>query len=126
MVHFFLSAGLKSVVIVFFEGDALVVESAHLWASVCDDALTSEFAFLVGEARVAAIECHGPELRHFEIVYIVNIWKKGDNWSKEKEKEEIAKREESENGGEAWDGIFICELCRYAGTFGRSRDMNTV
>ena len=46
----------------------------------------------------------------------------GDNCSKEKEKEE------KENGGEAWDGIFIylCELCRYAGTFGSSRDMNTV
>ena len=63
---------------VFFEGDALVVESAHLWVSVCDDALTSEFAFLVGEARVAAIECHGPELRHAGNIYIylADGWKK--------------------------------------------------
>ena len=52
---------------VFFEGDALVVESTHLRASVCDNALACELAFLVGETRVAAIEGHGPELRHVAV-----------------------------------------------------------
>lgn len=71
VVGVFFRASLESVVVVFFEGDALVVESAHLRTSVCNYALTCEVAFLVGETRVAAIECHGPELRHVADVYIM-------------------------------------------------------
>ena len=49
---------------VFFEGDALVMKRAHLRASVCDYTLACELAVVVGETRVAAIEGHGPHLRH--------------------------------------------------------------
>ena len=61
VVGVLLSARLKSVVAVFFKRYALIVESAHLGVSVRNHALTCEFAFLVGEPRIAAIEGH---LRH--------------------------------------------------------------
>lgn len=49
---------------VFFEGDALVMQRAHLRASVCDSALACELAVFMGETRIAAIEGHGAHLRH--------------------------------------------------------------
>ena len=64
MVQVFFSACLESVVVVFLEGDGLVMKRAHLGASVCDSALACELAVLVWETRIAAIEGHGSHLRH--------------------------------------------------------------
>ena len=74
MIRILFRPRLEGEVVIFFKGDAFVMEGAHLRTSVCNNALACELALLVGETRVAAVEGHVAELRHVALVSPPDEW----------------------------------------------------